>query len=107
MHKTKLLLALALPLTLALALAGLSVAAEAADPQLGITVQNNIALQAVDMNPRYAGAPMEGGNGQRSIDAYRRYLMGNVKDLVKMDGKAAVGGQGGAQAQQTLQPAGK
>ncbi|GGE11113.1 hypothetical protein GCM10011529_16870 [Polymorphobacter glacialis] len=77
------------------------------DPQFGITVSNNIAIQAVDMNPQYAGVSMAGGNGQRSVDAHRRYLSGNVKTLMKVDGKAEVGGQGGGQEVQTLQPQGK
>lgn len=100
MRSSKLLLALATASALPTA------ASAGSDPQFGITVNNNIAAQAVDMNPRYAGTPMEGGNSQRSIDAYRRYQSGAVKELIKVNGKAEVGSQGGG-VEKGLQPQGK
>lgn len=74
------------------------------DPGFGIIVDSNIVAQVVDMNPEYAGVPMEGGNGQRSIDAYRRYQSGNVKKLYKQTGESAVGEQGGAVEQIVTTP---
>jgi hypothetical protein len=68
----------------------------ATDREFGSTVNHNVVAQAVDMTPQYAGVPIEGGNGQRSADAYKRYLKGNVKALAKVTGSTAVGGQGGA-----------
>jgi hypothetical protein len=66
------------------------------DAGLGSTVDNLIAAQTIDMTPEYAGIPMEGSNGQRAADAYRRYLSGNVKKLLSVTGTAEVGSQGGA-----------
>jgi hypothetical protein len=69
------------------------------DNGLGETVDSIIAAQAIDMDPEYAGVPLEGGNGKRSVDAYRRYQSGNVKKLLKQTGEATVGAQGGATEQ--------
>jgi hypothetical protein len=66
------------------------------DAGFGSTVDAMISAQAIDMTPEYAGVPMEGSNGKRSADAYRRYLSGNVKKLLSVTGKAEVGSQGGA-----------
>jgi hypothetical protein len=66
------------------------------DPDLGYAIRQNTAAQAVDMQPVYAGLPMEGSNGVRAVDAQGRYLGGRVKDLLKVDGKSNIGGQGGA-----------
>jgi len=68
----------------------------AGDPQMGTAVTHNMVAQVVDMDPKYAGVPMEGTNGRLSADAYNRYLKGNVKALTKVDGNTRVGGQGGA-----------
>lgn len=71
----------------------------ATDPQIGAAVTNNIAAQAVDLNPQYAGVPIEGGNGERSVNAYRRYLKGVVAPAVKSDPKAPAAMAGGAPQQ--------
>lgn len=65
----------------------LVLAACAADTQMGAAVANNIAAQTVDLDPQYAGVPMEGSNGERATNAYRRYLKGVVAPLQKPDGK--------------------
>ena len=68
---------------MALIVALLLPAACAKDPEVGavgIAVQRNIAFQAVDLDPHYAGIPIEGGNGQRSADAIKRYNSGTVKE---------------------------
>jgi len=52
-----------------------------ADPQFGSAVQNNIIAQAVDLDPVYAGVPIEGGNAARTADGVRRYNSGAVKPL--------------------------
>lgn len=90
-------------LSLAVLLAGCSVHREGdrliahnSDRHFGYTVNGNIATQTVDMNPQYAGVPIEGGSGQRSVEAVRRYMQGNVKELYRSDLRAEVGKQGGA-----------
>lgn len=69
----------------------------AADPDLGHSVTRNIVTQVVDMHPHYAGVPMEGGSGARSVDSVRRYLKGEVKQLIRVTASTNVGQQGGAQ----------
>jgi len=54
-----------------------------ADPQFGSAVQNNIIAHAVDLDPVYAGVPIEGGNAARTSDAVRRYNSGAVKPLLQ------------------------
>lgn len=72
------------------------VGSASADPGFGRTIGSNIAAQAIDMDPHYAGVPVEGGSGQRNVDALKRYQTGMVKQLEKVTGKSEVGGQGGA-----------
>lgn len=74
------------------------------DAGFGSTVDAMISAQAVDMTPEYAGVPLEGGNGKRAADAYRRYQSGNVKKLLSVSGDAAVGTQGGAVEQIVTTP---
>lgn len=69
---------------------------ETQDRDFGHSIRHNQAVQTVDMQPVYAGVPMEGSDGVRLADAQRRYLTGKVKDLLKVDGKSALGAQGGA-----------
>lgn len=69
----------------------------ATDPELGATVNHNIVAQVVDMNPEYAGVPMEGSNGKRGVASFRRYQSGNVRALQRVDGGAKIGQQGGAE----------
>lgn len=52
-----------------------------ADPQFGSVVQNNIIAQAVDLDPVYAGVPIEGGNAARTVEGVRRYNTDAVKKL--------------------------
>ncbi len=65
------------------------------DKEFGCTVKHNITVQAVDMDPKYAGTLMEGGVGQRSTAAVRRYQTDKVRPLLRTDGRSQVGGQGG------------
>lgn len=52
-----------------------------ADPDLGLNVQTNALVQIIDVNPVYAGIPIEGGSGERQVDAIKRYNKGAVKPL--------------------------
>jgi hypothetical protein len=51
------------------------------DAQLGAVVQNNVIAQVVDLEPVYAGVPIEGGNAARTVEGVRRYNNGAVKQL--------------------------
>lgn len=66
----------------------LALGACATDPEFGATVDHSITAQAVDMNPQYAGVVVEGGDGTRAAEAQRRYLFGNIKQVMKPDGKS-------------------
>ncbi|WP_439534282.1 hypothetical protein [Polymorphobacter sp.] len=79
-----------------LLLAPLLTACETPDPDFGYSVRRNGVLQVVNMQPVYAGVPMEGGDAVRATDAQRRYLRGQSKTLLKVDGKSGIGEQGGA-----------
>lgn len=82
---------------LLLPLAALSLAAcQETDQDFGHSVLHNRAVQTVDQQPVYAGVPMEGGDAVHAVDAQRRYLTGQVKELLKVDGKSNLGAQGGA-----------
>ncbi len=83
--------------------AGLSLlaltACETTDPDLGYSVRRAVVSQAVDMNPSYAGLPIEGSNGVRAFDAQRRYLKGAPRPLARIDGRVdQTGASGAAQA---------
>ncbi len=52
------------------------------DPQLGINVQTNALAQIIDVDPVYAGMPVEGSNGELQVEAVRRYKKGAVKAFV-------------------------
>jgi len=80
-------------------LTGLAATAAVAgpDPDLGATVRGNVASQAIDIDPHYAGIPAEGSNGRRAADALIRYETGKLKPLLRTNGKTDVGAQGGAQ----------
>ncbi len=72
------------------AFALLGVAGCATDKELGAVNQHNIVAQAVDLDPQYAGVPIEGGSGQLSADAVNRYRKGAVKALLdKKDTQSA------------------
>lgn len=82
----------------AIALVALLVAGcTTSDPQFGRVVQHNIVAQAVDLEPTYAGVPIEGGSGQRAAGAVARYLRGAVKE-------GAVGGGGSGAAPPAAAP---
>jgi hypothetical protein len=66
------------------------------DKEFGCTVKHNVEVQTVDMDPKYAGTLMEGGIGQRSSAAVRRYQTDKVRPLLRTDGRTQVGAQGGA-----------
>ena len=66
------------PLLILLAISGCA----ARDAELGGAVQSTIVAQVVDLNPVYAGVPIEGGNGERSVEAVKRYKKGTVKALI-------------------------
>jgi hypothetical protein len=66
------------------------------DKEFGCTVKHNVEVQTVDMDPKYAGTLMEGGVGQRSSAAVRRYQTDKVRPLQRTDGRSAVGAQGGS-----------
>jgi len=84
----------------AILLVGAGSPALASDPDFGASVRRNVAIQTVDMNPRYEGAIIEGGLGERTVAAVKRYQTGKIRPLAKVDGSAAVGSQGGAAATQ-------
>lgn len=73
-----------------------SPAVAAEDKAFGCTVQQNIEVQTVDMDPKYSGKLMEGGVGQRSTAAVRRYMTDKARPLLRFDGRTQVGAQGGA-----------
>jgi hypothetical protein len=64
-------------IALPLLLAGCSTS----DPQLGLNVQTNALAQIVALDPVYAGVPIEGGSGERHVEAVRRYSKGKVTPL--------------------------
>lgn len=71
-------------------------AGAAANKDFGCSVQSNIEMQAVDMDPQYAGDLIEGGVGQRSSAAVKRYMTDKIRPLIRSDLRSAVGLQGGA-----------
>ncbi|GGI88447.1 hypothetical protein GCM10007973_26000 [Polymorphobacter multimanifer] len=48
------------------------------DPDLGHSVRSAVVAHAVDMTPRHAGVPIEGGEAVIGVAAQRRYLQGRV-----------------------------
>jgi hypothetical protein len=66
------------------------------DKNFGSTVQQNIEVQTVDMNPQYKGTLVEGGVGHRSAAAVRRYMKDRIRPFARFDGTTAVGAQGGS-----------
>jgi hypothetical protein len=69
------------PIRFAAALPLLLAGCVSADPQLGINVQTNALAQIIELDPVYAGVPIEGGSGERNVDAVRRYYKGKVTAL--------------------------
>ena len=75
----------------------ISVAAPAAaqDRGLGLTVQNNVAVMAVDLSPSYANVKIEGSDGMLADAAVTRYRTGKVKQLLPQSGTSGLGQQSG------------
>ena len=80
-------------LLLVAAISSPAVASE--DKDFGCTVTQNVEVQTVDMNPRYAGTLMEGGVGKRSAAAVSRYMTGQIKALTQISGRSDLGSAGG------------
>lgn len=72
--------------------------AAAADKGLGLVVQNNIAVMAVDLTPSYANVAIEGGTGMLADTAITRYRQGKVKPLLPLSGTSTLGQNQVAQA---------
>jgi hypothetical protein len=51
------------------------------DPQFGAVVQHNVAVQAVALEPVYAGVPIEGGDAVLGVTSVKQYKKGAVKEL--------------------------
>lgn len=83
-----------LPLLATASVALLALSACETDPDLGYSVRRAVVAHAVDMNPTYAGLPIEGTNGVRALDAQRRYLKGEPRRLGKIDGRVDITGGG-------------
>lgn len=66
-------------LTPLLALAALLTACETPDRGFGSVVQHNVVAHVVEIDPVYAGTPIEGGNARRAAEAVARYNRGAVK----------------------------
>lgn len=92
-----------MPIPKALLLAPLLLIGCATDSPIGSSVVNNVAAQTVDANPRYAGVPIEGSNGDRSVSAYKRYLKGAIAPLQRPDGKNSTTGGSAAAGTPTSQ----
>lgn len=83
-----------------LSVAALAAPAAASDPVLGAAVQANVVAMTVDLTPAYANVKIEGGAGTLADGAVSRYRSGQVKALIPLSGKSAVGAvtSGGAAA---------
>lgn len=97
MHNTKIMLA-------CLASVAVAGAASATDPKLGLSVQNNVAVMAVDLTPSYAGIKIEGGAGALAESAITRYRTGRVTPLQSLGGTSVLG-TNNAQAAAAAAPA--
>ncbi len=74
-----------------LSVAAMATPAAASDPDLGTAVQTNIVAMTVDLTPAYANVKIEGGAGTLADGAVSRYRSGQVKALIPLSGKSAVG----------------
>lgn len=68
-------------------------AARASDPQLGLVVQNNVAVQTIDLTPSYAGTPAPGADGIMAMESMRRYRTDKVKQPPTLRGSSQLGQQ--------------
>jgi hypothetical protein len=66
-------------------------AAAGAEKAFGCAVKQNVEAQVVDMDPQYVGDLVEGGVGQRSSAAVRRYMTDRIRPLIRSDLRSAVG----------------
>ena len=55
------------------------------DYGVGETHRFNIAQQVVDPDPHYEGSEIEGGSGERAVDAVGRYNRGEVRQPVSVN----------------------
>jgi hypothetical protein len=81
-----------------IAVAGLSLGACAPyDVGLGESVRHHMALQVIDPHPEQQTELVEGGDGQRSAEAVKRYREGKVKEpvAIKTSTATTAGGSGG------------
>lgn len=65
---------------------------ETPDRDFGGVVQHNAAAHIVDLDPVYAGVPIEGGNGRRAGEAVARYYRGAVKSAAAGGNASNTGG---------------
>jgi hypothetical protein len=82
-----------------LVLLALSVAAAGCtpnDPTFGGAVRHNYALQVIDPDPQYAGAPNEGGSGDLGAGAVERYRTDKVKKPKSIRTTSGASGGGGS-----------
>lgn len=61
------------------------------DTTMGGALRHNMAMQTIDPDPKYAGSPAEGGDGERAAAAVDRYKKGNVKQPEKITTTSGVG----------------
>lgn len=50
------------------------------DVTLGGALKHDVAMQTIDPEPTYHGAPIEGGSGDHAAAAMERYRKGSVKE---------------------------
>jgi hypothetical protein len=67
-----------------------SAPAVAAPAPLGASVNQNIQVQAGDMNPEYRGTPIEGSNGRVVADAVARYRADKVTQPVQASSTSGI-----------------
>lgn len=77
--------------SLVLLLLSTAAPALADDRKLGTSVQANIAAMTVDLTPDYANVVMEGTSGRLGASSVSRYRAGQVKPLLRLDGKSELG----------------
>jgi hypothetical protein len=65
------------------------------DTGLGDAFRHDIALQTLDPDPKYAGDEIEGGSGERSAAANKRYREGKVIPPVTIRTSTTTTGAGG------------
>ena len=84
----------------------LAAPALATDKGLGLITQNNVAAMVVDLNPSYAGVPIEGSNGMLADNAITRYRTGRVKPLLPLSANPNLGAVTSGSGAAPVQPGG-